>query len=213
MLYYIDKIGQLDDEFVSSLLPYLSSERLEYQSRYRFSIDRTQSILAYILLRIGLAEDYGIFEMLRLEKAQTGKPYLADFPEIYFNLSHCKKGVACGVAGFELGVDIQDYVPFDEGIAKQFMTLEEIKRAKSDASGREFTRIWALKESYGKWSGDGICYDLTSQAAVEGIAPNGMFSRCYMLADFALSITAKSQMQLVKLSAKEVLEKCKKLEV
>lgn len=209
MLYYIDSIEKINTE---ALLPYLSPERLKYQGRYRFEIDRKQSVLAFILLRIALAEEYGITAMPKLEKSANGKPFLTDYPEIYFNLSHCKKGVACGVCDHEIGVDIQDYVPFDAGIAKQFMTDEEIACAASDPTDREFTRIWTLKESIGKRDGCGICYDLTKTPATEGVDANGIISKCAMLPNFAISVSSVNELKIMKISEEILLKKCQKLE-
>ncbi len=208
MLYYIDNIEKINTD---NLLRYLSPERLEYQNRYRFEIDRRQSILAFVLLRIALAEEYGIFTTPIVGKSSTGKPYLIDHPEICFNLSHCKKGVACGVSDYEIGIDIQDYVPFDEGVAKQFMTHREIAVARNDPTDREFTRIWTLKESRGKRAGMGICYDLTSTPAIEGRFEDGTISKCLMLQQFAISVTAAAEIKMIKLSEKMFLEKCEML--
>lgn len=210
MLYYIDNIDGINTD---AFLPYLSDERLAYQNRYRFEIDRKQSILAYILLRVGLMEEYGITTLPKLGKTERGKPHLIDHSEIYFNLSHCKKGIACAISDQEVGVDIQDYVPFDEGIAKQFMTPQEIGLAKSDPTDREFTRIWTLKESWGKRNGMGICYELTSTPAIEGLLTDGAISKCTMLRDFAISVTASAEMKIIKLSAADLLKKCQRLAV
>jgi len=210
MLYYIDNIDRINTE---AFLPYLSDERLAYQSRYRFEIDRKQSILAFVLLRVGLLEEYGITTVPKLGKTERGKPYLIDHSEIYFNLSHCKKGVACAISDHEIGVDIQDYVPFDEGIAKQFMTTQEIVLAKSDPTDCEFTRIWTLKESWGKRNGMGICYELTKTPAIEGVLADGAISKCTMIQDFAISVTASAEMKIIKLSEENLLKKCQKLAV
>ncbi len=209
MLYYIDRIDEINSGLIASLLPYLSAERLEYQAGYRFQIDRTQSVLAYILLRIGLFEHYGLRQIPKLAFTECGKPYLSEYDAIHFNLSHCKKGVACALSEAPIGVDIQDYVAFEQGLAQQFMTPQECERAKTDPSGTEFTRIWSLKESVGKCLGSGICYDMTHFEVCEG--SKGYVSKSFTFGDYVISVTSKKAVKLVRLHAQELLTKCRAL--
>lgn len=208
MIYYIDHIDTLGDDVIELLLPYVSSERMAYAGRYRFRNDRVQSLLAYILLRIGLYEEYGICHMPKIGISETKKPFLEEYPQIHFNLSHCKNGVACGIADSPLGVDIQHYVEFKDGVAAYFMTPSEIQRAKQGNADVEFTRIWTLKESYGKWSGSGICYDMTKQEIKENERLDGCISQSRLLENFIISVTAAKHMDLLELRTEELLKKC-----
>ena len=158
---------------MEELLPYVSSERRDRANKYRFRSDRVQSVLAFVLLRIALDTEYGCRMMPRLAAMATGKPYLANLPNVHFNLSHCKKGVACGISDSVLGVDIQDYVRFKESLATQFMSENELQAARAGDADTAFTRLWSMKESYGKYTGRGICYDMPGFTAVEGVTAEG----------------------------------------
>lgn len=53
-----------------------------------------------------------------------------------------------------IGVDIQDIRPFSWEIAKRVCCAEELELLeRSTDKDREFTRMWAMKESYIKKSG------------------------------------------------------------
>jgi 4'-phosphopantetheinyl transferase len=88
-----------------------------------------------------------------------GKPYLKDYPEICFNLSHSGDYVCCAVGDEPVGVDIQKHVPVKEGLAERFFTEDENRQLK-ELSGEEseqlFFRMWSIKESYIKFTGQGM---------------------------------------------------------
>lgn len=197
---------------MEALLPYVSLQRRERARKYRFRSDRVQSILAFVLLRIALDTEYGCRMMPSLTLMPTGKPYLADMPDVHFNLSHCKKGVACGISDSALGVDIQDYVCFKESLAKQFMSEKELHAAKAGDAGTAFTRLWSMKESYGKYTGRGICYDMPGYTAVEGVTANGCVCQSHILENFVISVTSAKQLPLVRIYAAELPERCGMLE-
>lgn len=92
----------------------------------------------------------------------NGKPYLKDCPDIYFNLSHSGEYAVCVIADCEIGVDIQQYRKnIKEGILKK--VLHESEKALYEACGEEkeafFYHIWAAKEAYAKYTGEGLAVD------------------------------------------------------
>ncbi len=100
---------------------------------------------------------------LGMEYGKHGKPYLAGRP-FYFNLSHSGSYVCCGVAGEEIGVDIQRMEKVSgerlDRIAGRFFCRRE-QEALSACPGEEerrelFYRLWTRKEAYGKLTGEGI---------------------------------------------------------
>lgn len=212
MVYYIDDIEEIEDALLEELLPYVSLQRRERANKYRFRSDRVQSVLAFVLLRIALDTEYGCRLMPRLSAMTTGKPYLANLPDVHCNLSHCKKGVACGISDSALGVDIQNYVCFKESLATKFMSENELRAAKAGDADTAFTRLWSMKESYGKYTGRGICYDMPEFTAVEGVTPDGCICQSHMLAHFVISVTSAEPLPLVRIDAAELPERCRMLE-
>ncbi|MDR1002610.1 MAG: 4'-phosphopantetheinyl transferase superfamily protein [Oscillospiraceae bacterium] len=89
------------------------------------------------------------------------KPILEKNRDIHFNLTHCDTGVACGVSGMPIGVDIQDITSYDAQIANYFMSSNELLAVENATNKSDvFTLLWALKESYTKYLGTGILCDL-----------------------------------------------------
>lgn len=211
MVYYIDNIEQIEDALIEKLLPYVSAERKARLEKYRFRSDRVQSVLSFVLLRIALQLEYGCLDMPKLALMPTGKPYLAELPRVCFNLSHCKRGVACGVSGKALGVDIQDYVPFKESVAKRFMSEAELNAAKAGDADKAFTRLWTMKESYGKYTGRGLHYDMPGFTATEGVLADGCICSNFEFAHFVLSVTSDEPLELVQLDAAALPEMCSML--
>lgn len=212
MVYYIGELEQTEDALFEQLLPYVSSERMARIEKYRFRSDRIQSVLAFVLLRIALKLEYGCIKMPRLASLPTGKPYFADMPKIHFNLSHCKKGVACGISDQPLGVDIQNYVPFKEKVAKRFMSEAELTAVKAGDADKMFTQLWTVKESYGKCLGRGVCCDMPRVKTDNGVFADGHLCQSYALENFVISVCAEKELDLKRLCTPELPELCRMLE-
>lgn len=95
---------------------------------------------------------------------ENGKPYLLDYPEIYYNLSHTASAVVCVVADSEAGIDAERIRPGIEDVADRFYSENEKRWIKAAALKEEklerATRLWTLKESYSKLTGRGIALEL-----------------------------------------------------
>lgn len=86
---------------------------------------------------------------------ESGKPYQGTVPGLYFNYSHSGMMIACGVAGEEIGVDIQQVRHNILIREKVYCKDEELEDA--DYSNDEyFAEVWAKKESYLKMTGEGL---------------------------------------------------------
>lgn len=82
-----------------------------------------------------------------------GKPYLANFPDLFFSLSHSGDYVLCAVADREIGADIQqERKEQGERIVQKYFTDGEREwylAASGDAVRKSrFYRLWAGKEAY-----------------------------------------------------------------
>jgi 4'-phosphopantetheinyl transferase len=101
----------------------------------------------------------------RLSYGLYGKPFLTDYPSLFFNLSHSGEYVCLAVGNVPLGIDIQVYTRMKEGLAKRFFTEEDIRRLeRCGEAEREklFFRMWSIKESYIKLTGKGMSQGLSS---------------------------------------------------
>jgi 4'-phosphopantetheinyl transferase len=91
-------------------------------------------------------------------KNEFGKPFLKDYPNVHFNLSHTKGAIVCAVSDKPVGVDIERIGRFNKRIAERFFTKNEqgyIFSYNINQADR-FAEIWTMKEAYVKWIGKGM---------------------------------------------------------
>ncbi len=130
-----------------------------------------QSDLGRELLQRALKEEGLEFDTLSFTKNAHGKPFLENYPEIYFNISHSKDLAGCVISDKPIGLDIENRLRslFQE---KKEASLD--KTAKRCFSEREwevfsdmsqeekvkyFLECWTKKESYSKAKGLGMTMD------------------------------------------------------
>ena len=166
MLYIFDDLGSLDDAFIGQCIPYLSMERKEKAFSYSFPPDRNCSVVAYMLLRLALKENYDIDENVTFKYGMNGKPSLQNYPNIHFNLSHCRTAAACIIADCEVGVDVEEIKPVTDEVARRVLTVKEYAEYRASSNSDElFCRYWTAKESWLKRTGLGIGINLSALAA------------------------------------------------
>ena len=100
-----------------------------------------------------------------------GKPVLAPPGpgSLYFNLSHCRGGVACALcATHDVGVDLETYDRrVNLKVADRFFPpreAEQVRQAPVDRQKEVFLDLWTLKEAYVKAGGEGLAIPLDSFA-------------------------------------------------
>lgn len=121
------------------------------------------------LLRRLLLDEYSIDlsgEREPIARQEGGKPFLAAHCGIYFNISHSGDYVVCAVGEVPLGIDIQYQKKGDHRkLGKRIMTPKEWERYEGQGLEEEFLfRCWTKKESYLKYTGEGIRRDLRTLA-------------------------------------------------
>jgi len=155
----------------------VSAEDAHYQACWRVLDEAEQAHagkLKNALIRKRFVEVYGRLrnvlaeildqspEKIRIKKAEHGKPYLVDYPELAFNLSHSADRLMIAVDwNCQLGVDME--------ICKQRLNLSELvdkcfaeeetdywNKLPEDQKNREFYRFWTRKEAFVKATGRGI---------------------------------------------------------
>jgi len=130
--------------------------------------------MSELLLRHSL-DGLGVGEYpLDLRTARFGKPSLANYPGIHFNISHAGRWVVCAVSSEEVGVDVEQIRSIDLAIARRFFAPSEYTTLMSLEAGDRldfFFRLWTIKESYLKALGTGLHKELSS-FCVE-ICPSG----------------------------------------
>ena len=145
----------LNDNGKISLLP---QERQIKILRYKLADDRKRSLGAGLIINKILNENN--IDINSINYGNNGKPY-AD--NIFFNVAHSGK-FAFGVSSDkEVGCDVEIIKNAHLDIAKRFFTESEYNYiSKSENSSNTFYKLWTIKESYIKLSGEGLRTPLNS---------------------------------------------------
>lgn len=152
MIYYDDHIWDFD---LQQALAEVSPQRREYVLRYRQERDQRLCVAVYRLLHRALRLEYGIDEAPVFNYDAHGKPVLQGRPDIHFSLSHCHEAVACAVSDHPVGIDIESTEHYTIDVARHVMNDDEIRQIEASAqSAVTFTRLWTMKESLYKLTGD-----------------------------------------------------------
>lgn len=161
MLYINDDLYALSASELEQEIRLLPAWRRDIVLRYTHELGRRQGLLAYQLLCQGLRKDFGIEGFPRFAYGEHGKPYLADYPALHFNLSHCKTAVACAISTNPVGVDIETFRPVRESVVRYAMSEAEAQRILQAARPeRAFTILWTQKEALVKLTGEGLNREL-----------------------------------------------------
>lgn len=134
-------------------------------------------------------------------KGKYGKPFLAEHPEIQYNLSHGDGIVACIVGEKECGIDCERVRTYHVNVVKRAFSEAEkalIESAEESEKDLIFFRLWTLKESYIKALGTGLSYPLAKAEFILdrdriSVHPEGFRFRQYVLrkGKFVVSVCEK----------------------
>lgn len=129
--------------------------RRRYILRYMRACDRKLSLGAWRLLDKALKENGFSSENVMI--GRNGKP---ECDGIYFNLSHSADMALCVVCDTPVGCDIEKVTTAPMEVAERYFSKREY-RYISDAENRtdadrRFFRLWTMKESYMKMTGEGM---------------------------------------------------------
>ena len=135
-----DSIIPARERAASALAYFLLLEALkgEYPERFKFSIS-----------------DNALNEYVSFINSDNGKPLLtAPYSDIHFNLSHCRTGIACAVAGYSVGIDIQDVRNVRPDTVKKIAA--PLLQGRDIINPNEFAAFWSRYEAYAKLTGEGL---------------------------------------------------------
>ena len=158
MVYLNDDIAHFDWE---AALPLLSEQRREQTLKFKHLLGRKTCAAAYLLLCEALRKEYGITEKPIFEYGKHGKPFIIGYPDIHFNISHCREAVLCVVSSRPVGVDVESIRSYKDSLVEYTMNPQEIAQIhQAERPEVEFVRFWTMKEAVLKLSGEGISKDL-----------------------------------------------------
>jgi 4'-phosphopantetheinyl transferase len=144
----------------------LDADELARADRFYFERDRIIYTAAHWLLRSALAETGGLpASGWRFVAGPHGKPRIdpaRGHHGLSFNLSHTKGLVACAITtGAEIGIDVERMEPRRSGfdVAEHSFSSAEVDLLRGMPPAqqmRTFFRLWTLKETLIKTTGEGL---------------------------------------------------------
>lgn len=156
-LYAADTGNLADPKEDPALLSELDTERKCRIMKYLKAEDRKLCLGAGLILNRVLPR-YGA-SPAEIRLGADGKP---EVEGICFNLSHSGRIVICVTAEREVGCDVEQIVKAPEGVAERFFHSSEsayVNACVGDERDHRFFRIWTMKESYIKMTGEGMRLD------------------------------------------------------
>ncbi|MDD2530118.1 MAG: 4'-phosphopantetheinyl transferase superfamily protein [Bacteroidales bacterium] len=101
-----------------------------------------------------------------IECTAEGKPFFVFNPNLHFSISHTKEYIAIAISNKPIGIDIEQERKYKKEIVERFFHPKEAEYLNSLKTPLEqnqaFTKIWTLKESYVKCTGEGIANNFKS---------------------------------------------------
>ncbi len=148
----------IDDATFRFLLQFAPLEKQERILRQWVKQDADNMLLGATLMRHIIWEVFQIpISQQYIAYGSHGKPYLRDYPNAHFNISHSGQYVACAVADRPVGIDVQIIGAYRPDVAARVCSGEELAGIEvSDAPASEFTKLWTRKEAHLKMLGCGI---------------------------------------------------------
>ena len=149
---------------MNELLSLISTEKKAKVGRMLFDIDKQLAVYSEVLLRSLICESLLISNRdICFGKNEFGKPYLVNYPDYHFNVSHTRNAIVVATDDLPVGIDIEKIKEADREVACQVFTPEECAYiyAKDKDAAVRFCEIWTKKEAYLKWTGEGWTSDFS----------------------------------------------------
>ena len=218
MFKVIYGIESFSDADLDLMLPYLTHQRRDKVLDYRFLADRISSACAFLALRLCLFEAGNQKASCVFNFTPEGKPYFSELPDLHFSISHDRKGVCAAISDGPIGVDIQNIITATTPLADYVFSANEKSAFYSQQNKDEwFTKLWVMKESFGKKLGIGV-FEITKQTDFSNVKLDDIEytdpPQIYTMGginDLIYGVCSHKKETIHSLSAKEFLDKIKLL--
>lgn len=159
MISIFDDMAQVTEAEVQRMLPLVNEQRRNEALRYKHLFGQFACLKSWLMLS-ELLKPLGI-NNLEIGFNEHGKPFLIHHPDVHFNLSHCKNGIAVVVDFSPVGIDIESFRRSNLALIKKTMNPAEAEWILSSSNPVEaFTEYWTKKEAVVKLRGTGLVDDL-----------------------------------------------------
>ena len=179
------------------ILENIWEERKEKILTYKFENGRKESLGSALMLQKVLSQ-----KNLNPQNIKYGKNGKPEIEGLHFNISHAENFVICSVSENPVGCDIEKIRSIKSGFEKRFFTQNEVSyldKFSGEEKLKQFFRLWTMKESYMKFTGDGMklalnriefVFDDSIKVFRDGILCDCNFKE-YELSGYKISVCAK----------------------
>ncbi|MGH1145177.1 4'-phosphopantetheinyl transferase superfamily protein [Bacillus pseudomycoides] len=157
----------IDNDLFNQFSNLISNEKRERIRRLIKLDDVNRILIGDLLVRSLICEKYKINnDEIKFVYNKHRKPFVKNFSDFHFNISHSGEWVVCITANSNVGIDIEKISEIDaRKLAQEFFSEEEfhdLSNINSDEQISYFFDLWTLKESYIKTIGKGLYIPLNS---------------------------------------------------
>ena len=155
MLSIFDDMTQVTETEVERMLNIVGEPQRSEALRFKHLAGRFEHLKTWLML-VEMLKSMGVTNF-ELQYNEHGKPSLLHYPDIHFNISHCKNGLAVVVDDKPIGIDIESFREPTPALVQK--TMNETEAAQIHST-EDFIRFWTMKEAVLKLRGTGIVDDL-----------------------------------------------------
>ncbi|CAM2844193.1 4'-phosphopantetheinyl transferase superfamily protein [Streptococcus mutans] len=151
----------LEDRMFFSLLELIEEEDRKQILRYQFWQDRQRSLLGHLLSRYAIIQEYALTNKeIQIRRHAYGKPYIKDYSQIHYNISHSGEWVVVAIGKSPIGIDVENRREDWDLIGER--VFSESEKYWSQNSYKRKAILWTIKEAYVKYLGIGLSKSLNS---------------------------------------------------
>ncbi|MCB5034016.1 4'-phosphopantetheinyl transferase superfamily protein [Streptococcus mutans] len=151
----------LEDRMFFSLLELIEEEDRKQILRYQFWQDRQRSLLGHLLSRYAIVQEYALTNKeIQIRRHAYGKPYIKDYSQIHYNISHSGEWVVVAIGKSPIGIDVENRREDWDLIGER--VFSESEKYWSQNSYKRKAILWTIKEAYVKYLGTGLSKSLNS---------------------------------------------------
>lgn len=146
----------IDEMMLDEMIEVASNQAKEKSNNYVFLKDKKLSITSDIALQYLLSFETTFSERV-LERcySKKGKPFLLNFPRLFFNISHSDEKCAVAIChDKQIGIDIEHLDVVNEEALEKIWA--KFFGDNSDFSKTLFIEKWTQIEAYYKMTGEGL---------------------------------------------------------
>lgn len=157
-IYLVKVNSPIDENTFQYLLKFVHTEKRERILKQKIKQNADNMLIGENLAKVAIKKTFGV-DIAKRKFAYTeyGKPYLPDYPDVHFNISHSGEYIVCAVSDKPVGIDIQKIGEYNSDVAKRVCNEKELVQIENSLDkASEFTKLWTQKEAVLKMYGVGI---------------------------------------------------------